>query len=163
MPLTYEERVEVLKKARAIKAEKALAKKAENNETPKETPKETKVTPKETQETPETPKEVVKKAKIPRNRKKYVTPTKSLTIEESEPKTMKQEPEEIITEEITEIRKKPKKKVVKKIIYESNSEDEIIEEVEVTPVTKVTPVKEKKPKPVKQQSEETKFNPFFNY
>ena len=152
MPLTYEERVEVLKKARAIKAEKALAKKAENNEVKPVTPE---VTPEEKPQIPEEKPVITKKTK---NKKKDVTPTKTLTIKEEPVKEEPDKTEEIITEEIIEVRRKPKKKVVKKIIYESNSEDEIIEEIEVKEKKPVKPVKSVKP--VKQEKQN---NPFFNY
>lgn len=74
--------------------------------------------------------------------------------------------DEMITLHETEVRKKPKKKIIKKIIYESNSEDEVIEEiVEKKPKQKVVAKAVAKPKPVVKEKmpEEPRHLGFFNY
>ena len=79
--------------------------------------------------------------------------------------------EDVITEYQTEVVKKPKRRIVKKIVYESNSDDEVIHEVEYKKSDKPKKIVKKDtpanppPKEVKmkQNSATNLANMFFNY
>lgn len=125
MPLTTEERIELLKKAREAKKAKAEAKKQEkiDNPPPKGRPPKAGGLPK------------VKKEEINEDKSLDLTDITSVKEPEPEPEValaseeLDEEIEEIV--EVQKVKRKPKKKIVRKIIkqeYESNSEDEQIEE-----------------------------------
>lgn len=134
MPLTTEERIELLKKAREAKKAKAEAKKQEKIDNPPP-----KGRPKKKQEEVILPSkeeiEEVEKINNLGNKKTLdlrpsVVPKELTSVKEPEnPEELDEEVEEII--EVQKVKRKPKKKIVRKIIkqeYESNSEDEEIQE-----------------------------------
>jgi len=139
--MTKEQRIELLKLAREAKAKKAEAKKAEDkkNQDVKdiETPDELPV---------ETPVEKVKKPRAPR---------KTLNLELNNESEIKDEPEII---ELTETKKikKPKRKILRKIIKEEYDTDDTEEEIEeVIYKAPKKPIKQKKSEttqPVKEQN-----------
>ena len=159
--MSKDQRIELLKLARAAKAKKAAEKKnekdVENNveatiETPVETPVE----------------EVKKPVKKPR------APRKTLNLELNDEPEIKDEPEIVELTETVKV-KKPKRRIVRKIIkeeYDSEATEEEIEEVIYKAPKK--PIKQKKSEttqPFKEQNEiddvPTKtsniFTSFFNY
>lgn len=148
MPMTREERLELLKLAREAKAKKKLERDSGGGDKPVvkrsrkkkevaiEEPMEAVVEEPEVEPEPvESEPEIVEPVKKPRAKKAPKEPVRSLELE------MPDDEPEIIYE--TEIRKKPKKKIVKKIIYESDSEDDV-EEVVVESKTKKAVAKVKK-------------------
>ena len=107
--------------------------------------------------------EPIKKTKPKGNRvKKEKEPVRSLDLNND----VDVDDNNTIIEEIVEIRKKPKKKIVKKIIYESDSEDEVQEVVVQNKPKKEPAAKVKKiakPVPLEQPKEpEVKSINFFN-
>ncbi len=172
MAMTHEERLELLKIAREAKAKKRQERL--DNEPPK-----IKGRPKKSEEKVEEPveevEEVVEKAppKSKSSKKVSNAPKKSLTlpvdpVENSDDDT--KVVEDVITEYQTEVVKKPKRRIVKKIVYESNSDDEYIQEIEYKKsdkpkkiVKKDTPKQEQKEIVTKQNSPSSIANMFFNY
>jgi len=175
MAMSHEERLELLKIAREAKAKKRQERL--ENEPPK-----AKGRPKKSEETPveepvEEVEEIVEEAPPPKpkpksSKKVSNAPKKSLTLPvdkvnvDDDTKVV----EDVITEYQTEVVRKPKRRIVKKIVYESNSDDEIIEEVEYKKsdkpkkiVKKDTPKQEQKEIVTKQNSPTSIANMFFNY
>ena len=154
MPMTKEQRCELLKLAREAKAKKKIDRDeakpvVKRGRKKKEDIKESDINPEPVEEQEkvvednvvaepvieEEVKDPVKKVKS----KKIKDPVNTLTLE------MPDDQPDIIYE--TEIRRRPKKKIVKKIIYEDDSDDSV-EEVIVDNRKKKASVKEVK-KPVK--------------
>jgi hypothetical protein len=121
MPLTYEQRVELLKKAREAKKNKKMAK-----ETP---PPEPEPEPDFDFE-PENSRETVVTPKLART-KKVKPEVRSLDIKKPEamPDFVDSEPE-IIEEVVYKPKDKKKKKIIRKIIMEASSDEEEVEVVE---------------------------------
>ncbi len=171
MAMTHEERLELLKIAREAKAKKRQERL--DNEPPKikGRPKKSEEPVEEVEEV----EEVVEKAppKSKSSKKVSNAPKKSLTlpvdpVENSDDDT--KVVEDVITEYQTEVVKKPKRRIVKKIVYESNSDDEYIQEIEYKKsdkpkkiVKKDTPKQEQKEIVTKQNSPSSIANMFFNY
>ena len=175
MAMTHEERLELLKIAREAKAKKRQERL--NNEPPK-----IKGRPRKIQESVEEPveelveepvEELVQETPKPKPKKNIPNaPKKSLTlpVDKENVDDDKKVVEDVITEYQTEVVKKPKRRIVKKIVYESNSEDEIIEEVEYKKsdkskkiIKKDTPKQPQKEIVSKQNSPSSIANMFFNY
>ena len=169
MAMTHQERLELLKVAREAKAKKRLER-LENE------PVKAKGRPKKIPEPVEEPvEEIVEKVtpKSKSSKKVSNAPKKSLTlpvdpVENGDDDT--KVVEDVITEYQTEVVKKPKRRIVKKIVYESNSDDEVIHEVEYKKsdkpkkiVKKDTPKQEQKEIVTKQNSPTSIANMFFNY
>lgn len=144
MPLTKEDRIALLAKARQAKKDKADAKKAEKiaNPPPKGRPK------------------------------KVVDESKTLELELPVEPTPEPEPEsepEIIEEVIYEpkIKKKKKKKIVRKIVRQQESSSESEQEVEEQVVYEKPKKSYEKPRPVKIERERevdiTQSTPQFNF
>ena len=132
MAMTKEQRIELLKLARAAKAKKAADKKNQDIETPVELPVET-------------PVEKVKKPRAPR---------KTLNLELNNEPEIKDEPEII---ELTETKKikKPKRKILRKIIKEEYDSDDTEEEIEeVIYKAPKKPIKQKKNNTVPEVKEQ---------
>lgn len=133
--MTKEQRIELLKLARAAKAKKIADKKNQDIETPDELPVET-------------PVEKVKKPRAPRK-------TLNLELNLNNEPEIKDEPEIIELTETVKV-KKPKRKILRKIIkeeYETDDTEEEIEEVIYKAPKK--PIKQKKSEttqPVKEQN-----------
>lgn len=178
MPMTREERIELLKLAREAKAKKKLERDAEKEPVKRGRKKkeEVEVVDEPMEVEAETVKEdtndidindddfVIEPVKKPKgNRvKKEKEPVRTLELNNEVDVE-----DDIMVEEVVEIRKKPKKKVVKKIIYESDSEDEVEEVViqknkpKKEPTAKVKKVA--KPVPLEAPKEpEVKSINFFN-
>ena len=160
MPLTKEQRIELLAKAREAKKAKAATAKGDMTAAPKAKTKKVDIQPEpEPNVQDDFEPEPVKKVRKPRAKKE---PVKTLNLND-EPKVddVNDISDDTIIEEVVEVRKKPKKKIVKKIVYESNSDDEIEEVVEI----KTKPKKE--PKPVNLQKPRevdlTQSTPSFNF
>ena len=164
MPMTREERCELLKLAREAKAKKKLERDADKEPVKRGRKKKVEVVdePMEVEAEPVINDdtnddnfdiEPIKKTKPKGNRvKKEKEPVRTLELNNEVDVE-----DDIMVEEIVEVRKKPKKKIVKKIIYESDSEDEV-EEVVVQknkpkkePAAKVKKVA--KPVPLEQPKE----------
>jgi len=161
--MSKDQRIELLKLARAAKAKKAAEKKNEKDveedieatiETPVEAPVETPI------------KKPVKKPRAPR---------KTLNLElNDEPEIKDDEPEIVELTETVKV-KKPKRRIVRKIIREEFNSDDTEEEIEeVIYKAPKKPIKQKKSEttqPFKEQNEiddvPTKtsniFTSFFNY
>lgn len=172
MPMTREERLELLKLAREAKAKKKLerdnekpvvkrGRKKKDVEEPMEAvveePEKMEVEPEPEPEADDFDLVIQPVEKKTRAKKPPKEPVRSLELE------MPDDEPEIIYE--TEIRKKPKKKIVKKIIYESDSDDDV-EEVVVENKPKKASAKVKKvakPVPLEAPKEpEVKGFNFFN-
>ena len=114
MPLTYEQRVELLKKAREAKKNKKMAKVVEVADEEAEEP----------MSAPEKPK---------KTRAKKVKETELRTLEIKEPDPMpdfvESEPE-VEEQIIYKPKDKKKKKIIRKIIMEASSDDEEVEVIE---------------------------------
>ena len=114
MPLTYEQRVELLKKAREAKKNKKLAKVAEAVDEETEEP----------MSTPEKPK---------KTRAKKVKEAEGRTLEIKEPEKMPDfvdsEPE-VEEQIIYKPKEKKKKKIIRKVIMEASSDEEEVEVIE---------------------------------
>jgi hypothetical protein len=136
MPMTREQRIELLKLAREAKAQKKLEREQfkEPVKRGRKKKEEVVVVDEPMQVEPETVInddtidddfviEPIKKTKP--KVKKEKEPVRSLDLNND----VDVDDNNTIIEEIVEIRKKPKKKIVKKIIYESDSEDEVEEVV----------------------------------
>ena len=152
MPLTYDQRLELLKKAREAKKNKKLAK-----ESAKESLSPTHA-PQEQDEEPETP-------KISRSRSKSVKPTsRTLDIKEPEPLPDFIDSEPEVEEQIIyKPKEKKKKKIIRRVIMERSSDEE---EVEVIEERVKAPKKEKAVKQEitpKAEPEVKPNNPFFNF
>jgi hypothetical protein len=152
MPLTYEQRVESLKKAREIKKMKADERAKAKEPTPEPEP----ILKSEAKEPIKEP----KKKPLEKERKKD---TKSLDLTELPPiKTDNIKVEETgdLVEETVEVKKiKKPKRIVKKIIQEvydsdETEEEEIIEVIKLSE-TKKPPVIQTKHKPKKEQPPKT--------
>lgn len=119
MALTYDERVELLKKARQAKAEKKLAKAKEIQIVAEPEPE------------PEPPAEAPV-APVKKTRSKSVAPKKTLDIKPAPmPAFVDDSDPEIIEEVIYKPKdKKKKKKIIRKVIMEQSSSDEEVEIVE---------------------------------
>jgi len=127
MPLTYEQRVELLKKAREAKKNKKLANEPPSQPSPPSSPK------------PEPmPEPTPKKSRA----KKPTLKTLDLKPPEPMPEFVDSEPE-VIEEIVYKPKDKKKKKIIKKIIMEESSDDE---EVEVIEERIKAPKKKKEPK-----------------
>ena len=148
MPLTYDQRLELLKKAREAKKNKKLAKESLS---PTHAPQEQ-------DEEPETP-------KISRSRSKSVKPTsRSLDIREPEalPDFIDSEPE-VEEQIIYKPKERKKKKIIRRVIMEASSDEE---EVEVIEERVKAPKNEKSVKheiTPKADPEVKPNNPFFNF
>jgi hypothetical protein len=161
MPLTKEQRIELLAKAREAKKAKAAATKGEMTAAPKAKTKKVDIQPEpEVDMQDDFEPEPVKKVRKPRAKKE---PVRTLVLNDE----LKVEDVNVITddtiiEEVIEVRKKPKKKIVKKIVYESNSDDEIEEVVEIKakPKKEPTPVNLQKPREVDLTQSTASFNFF---
>jgi len=174
--MTRDQRIELLKLAREAKAKKKLERDAEKPVVKRGRKK------KEEVEIVEEPMEVVvepepepeaddfdiviqpvvepKKKLAARSKKSAVKePVRSLELNNDVDVE-----DDVMVEEIVEVRKKPKKKIVKKIIYESDSEDEV-EEVVVQSKPKKSAVKVKKvAKPVPLEApKEVEVKPSFSF
>ena len=151
MPMTREQRLELLKLAREAKAKKKLEKDAEKPvvkrgrkkkdveepmEAVVEVPEQMEVEPVPEPEADDIDIVIQPVEKKTRAKKPPKEPVRSLELE------MPDDEPEIIYE--TEIRKKPKKKIVKKIIYESDSEDDVEEVVVENKPKKASVAKVKK-------------------
>tara|TARA_Y100000385_G_scaffold286479_1_gene348572 strand:- start:470 stop:991 length:522 start_codon:yes stop_codon:yes gene_type:complete len=173
MAMTHEERLELLKLAREAKSKKRQERL--NNE-----PLKPKGRPKKIQEpvveevVEEKVEEPVEEAPPKRksSKKGLNAPERSLTLPvdklnaDDDMKVV----QDVITEYQTQVLKKPKKTIVKKIIYESDSDDEIIEEIEYKKsdkpkkvVKKDTPKQAQKEIISKEKSPMSIANMFFNY
>lgn len=124
MVLTYEQRVELLKKAREAKKNKKLAKQASVAETVDEEPTPVPVVP----AVPAVP------APVPKNtRVKKVKEADGRTLEIKEPQLMPEfvdSDPEVEEQIIYKPKEKKKKKIIRKIIMEASSEDEEVEVIE---------------------------------
>lgn len=175
MPMTREERCELLKLAREAKAKKKLERDADKEPVKRGRKKKAEVVDEPMEVEAETVKEdtddidmndddfVIEPVKKPKSNrvKKEKEPVRTLELNNEVDVE-----DDIMVEEVVEIRKKPKKKVVKKIIYESDSEDEV-EEVVVQnnkpkkePTAKVKKVA--KPVPL-EQPKEPEVKPQFSF
>jgi len=151
--LTYEQRLELLKKAREAKKNK----------------KASKIAPEPTEPIPEVGEEIVfeeevEPKKVKKPRAKSVTKAKSssrtLDIPAPMPDFVDSEPE-VEEQIIYKPKEKKKKKIIKRIIMEASSEEE--QEVEVIEERIKAPKKEKAKKDTIKQEIVVKENPFFNY
>ena len=143
MVLTYDQRLELLKKAREAKKNKKLAKESLS---PSHAPQEQ-------NEEPETP-------KISRSRSKSVKPTsRSLDIKpEPLPDFIDSEPE-VEEQIIYKPKERKKKKIIRRVIMEASSDEE---EVEVIEERVKAPKHEKQVKHEITPKAEPN-NPFFNF
>ena len=174
MPMTREQRIELLALAREAKAKKKLERDADKpvakrGRKPKEVsieePMEAVVEQPEPEPEPEPEDDdfdiVIQPTQKKTRAKKLSSPKEPVRSLELE---MPADEPDIIYE--TEIRKKPKKKIVKKIIYESDSEDDIEEVVVENKPKKAAAAKVKKvtkPVPLHAPKEpEVKAFSFFN-
>lgn len=176
MTMTREQRIELLKLAREAKAKKKLERDSGGGDKPVvkrsrkpkevaiEEPMEAVVEEPEVEEVVEPVEsepeivEPVKKPRAARSKKSAVKePVKTLELE------MPDDEPEIIYE--TEIRKKPKKKIVKKIIYESDSSDDVEEVIVEKPKRASAAAKAKKvAKPVPLEApKEVEVKPQFSF
>ena len=159
MPLTYEQRLELLKKAREAKKAKANAKKskAEPGAEPETIPE---VEP-ETEPEPVKPNQVKPKPK--KTSSKSVTPSgRTLDIKEPAllPEFIDSEPE-VEEQIIYKPKDKKKKKIIKRIIMEQSSDEE---EVEVIEEHVRAPKKDKQIVPKEPPTPKLPpNNPFFNF
>jgi hypothetical protein len=152
MPLTYEQRVELLKKAREAKKNKKLAKVAEAVDEETEEP----------MSTPEKPKKT--------RAKKVKEEGRTLEIKEPEPMPDFVDSEPEVEEQIIyKPKEKKKKKIIRKVIMEASSDEE---EVEVIEERVKAPKKVREHAPERQNSvsvpetpknEMPKKSPFFNF
>jgi hypothetical protein len=113
MPLTYEQRVELLKKAREAKKNKKLAKVAEAVDEETEEPMSTPEKPKKTR---------AKKVKEEGRTLEIKEPEKMPDFVDSEP--------EIEEQIIYKPKEKKKKKIIRKVIMEASSDEEEVEVIE---------------------------------
>lgn len=164
MVMTHEKRLELLKLAREAKTKKRTE--AVSKIKQKAEPEKVVVPVVEPVVEPVEDK-AVKKTRKPRAKKEEV---KTLTIE-PEPEIQENNPDDItddvIVEYTQEIRKKPKKRVIKKIVYVSDSDDEVEEQIlKSKPKKSIQSIKEKvvktKPEPNKL-NDINSGNMFFNY
>ena len=150
MPMTKEERIELLKLARQAKLNKKLERDEAKPEVKRGRKKKEVVEPEviaEPEVIPEPEQEVIAEqepvvedpVKKPKS-KKTKEPVNTLSLE------MPDDQPDVIYE--TEIRKKPKKKIIKKIIYEDDSDDSIEEQI----------IDNRKKKPVKEVKKVIKEN-----
>ena len=172
MPMTREERCELLKLAREAKAQKKLERDADKPVVKRGRKKKVEVVDEPmVVDEPEPVKEdtndididididiePIKKPKA----KKAKEPVRTLELNNDVDVE-----DDIMVEEVIEVRKKPKKKIIKKIIYESDSEDEVQEVVVQNKPKKEPAAKVKKiakPVPLEQPKEpEVKSINFFN-
>lgn len=164
MAMTHEERLELLKVAREAKAKKRQERL--DNEPPKSKGRPKKmpepVVEEPVEEVEEEPVVEVPKAKAKPKAKKVLNasnapnvPQKSLTLpaEKLNADDDMEVVQDVITEYQTQVVKKPKKKIVKKIVYESNSDDEIVEEIEYKKSDKPKKVIKKQDTPTQAQRE----------
>jgi len=179
MAMSHEERLELLKIAREAKAKKRQERLENEPVKPKGRPKKMPEPVEEPVEeiveevVEEVVEEIVEKAppKSKSSKKVSNAPKKSLTLPVDPVENGDDEVQEIITEYQTEVVKKPKRRIVKKIVYESNSDDEVIHEVEYKKSDKPKKIVKKDtpanppPKEVKmkQNSATNLANMFFNY
>ena len=113
MPLTYEQRVELLKKAREAKKNKKLAKVAEAVDEETEEPMSTPEKPKKTR---------AKKVKEEGRTLEIKEPEKMPDFVDSEP--------EVEEQIIYKPKEKKKKKIIRKVIMEASSDEEEVEVIE---------------------------------
>ena len=178
MPMTREERLELLKLAREAKAKKKLERDSDGGDKPvvkrSRKPKlSSDIEPmeavvedpvvEEVAEPIESEPEIVEPVKKPRaarSKKAPKEPVRSLELNNNIDVE-----DDVMVEEIVEVRKKPKKKVIKKIIYESCSEDEVEEVVVENKPKKVSAAKVKKiAKPVPLEApKEVEVKPSFSF
>lgn len=176
--MTHQERLELLKVAREAKAKKRQERLDNEPVKPKGRPKKMPEPVEEVVEEPvEEVVEVVEEAPKPKakpkaSKKSLNAPQKSLTlpvdpVDKVNADDSMEVVQDVITEYQTKLVKKPKKRIVKKIVYESDSEDEIIEEIEYKKSDKPKKVVKKEPvvKEIKtnQNSPTSIANMFFNY
>jgi hypothetical protein len=103
--------------------------------------------------------EPVKKPRAARSKKAPKEPVKTLELNNDIDVE-----DDVMVEEIVEIRKKPKKKIVKKIIYESDSADEVEEVVVENKPKKATAKVKKIAKPVPLEApKEVEVKPSFSF
>jgi hypothetical protein len=179
MPMTREQRIELLKLAREAKAKKKLERDAGGGDKPvaKRSTKKKKDVEEPMEAVVEEPEQMEVEPEAddfdiviqPAEKKKLAARSKKSAVKEPV-KTLELNndidvEDDVMVEEIVEIRKKPKKKIVKKIIYESDSADEV-EEVVVQNKPKKAAAKVKKvtkPVPLEAPKEpEVKGFNFFN-
>jgi len=156
MPLTKEQRLELLARAREAKKQKAAEKGAVSK------PKKADIVEPELEiDIEQFEPEPVKKVRKPRVKKE---PVKTLELKDDvKVDTVDDVVDDTIVEEVVEVRKKPKKKIVKKIVYESASEEDVEEIVEVKSKPKQPrAVKLEKPREVDITQSTPQFNFFGN-
>ena len=180
MPMTRDERIELLKLARQAKAEKKLKSDEVKKEPVKRGKKKKDTNPEKEPEPEPEPEQVVEEKTVVEDQVVEEKPVVEEPVKKVKSKKQK-EPVNTLTLELptdqpdviyeTEVIKRPKKKIIKKIIYEDNSDDSVEEVIvdnrkkkNVKEVKKIIkPVKlnestEPEPEPVKK---ECAFN-FFN-
>jgi len=129
MPLTHEQRLELLEKARAVKASKKAERDAEKpipkkGRPPKKATKTLNLDDVADETNVEEITEDIKNMEI----NKVEEPTKQMELPKQEEQEQEQDEVEIV-EEIVKPKKKPKKKIIRRYIEpSSDSEQEIIEE-----------------------------------
>ena len=178
MPMTREQRIELLKLAREAKAKKKLERDAGGGDKPvaKRSTKKKKDVEEPMEAVVEEPEQMEVEPEAddfdiviqPAEKKKLAARSKKSAVKEPV-KTLELNndidvEDDVMVEEIVEIRKKPKKKIVKKIIYESDSADEV-EEVVVQNKPKKAAAKVKKiAKPVPLEApKEVEVKPSFSF
>ena len=174
MPMTKEQRIELLKLAREAKAKKKVERDEAKPEVKRGRKKKEDISVKEdinpdpVVEEPVVEEPVVEEPVVEDPVKK-VKPKKikenvnTLTLE------MPDDQPDVIYE--TEIRKKPKKKIIKRIVYEDNSDDEIEEEIidnrkkksEVKKTVKPVKLNENKNENIIREPEPVKKEPLLNF
>ena len=171
MAMTHEERLELLKIAREAKAKKRTERL--NNEPPKSKGRPKKIQEPVEEVVEELVEEPVEEPPKRKSSKKVLNaPERSLTLPvdkvnvDDDTKVV----QDVITEYQTEVVKKPKRRIVKKIVYESNSDDEVVEEIEYKKsdkpkkiVKKDAPKQAQKEIISKEKSPTSIANMFFNY
>lgn len=149
MPLTYEQRVELLKKAREAKKNKKLAKVAEAVDEETEEPVSAPEKPKKTRA------------------KKVKEEGRTLEIKQPEPMPDFVDSEPEIEEQIIyKPKEKKKKKIIRKVIMEASSDEEEVEVIEerVKAPKKVREHAPERPSvPETPKNEMPKKSPFFNF
>jgi hypothetical protein len=151
--LTYEQRLELLKKAREAKKNKKASKIAPE-------PQPTEPIP-EVEETNIVFEEEVEPKKVKKTRAKSAPKSSSRTLDIPAPMPDFVDSEPEVEEQIIyKPKEKKKKKIIKRIIMEASSDEE---EVEVIEERVKAPKKEKAKKDTIKQEIVVKENPFFNY
>ena len=175
MPMTKEQRCELLKLAREAKAKKKIVRDeakpvVKRGRKKKEDIKESDINPDPVEEQEKVVEDnVVEDNVVVEDPVKKVKPKKikenvnTLTLE------MPDDQPDVIYE--TEIRRRPKKKIIKRIVYEDNSDDEIEEEIidnrkkksEVKKTVKPVKLNENKNENIIREPEPVKKEPLLNF